>query len=78
MENTECKKGDWVVRLNEPHLGINVGQVCQVYEIDLSSKNQPRLIGQDTKMGSHAYRNLRKAEPHEIPGYQVPQLFPIY
>lgn len=66
----EYKVGDWVVRLNDAHLGIQVGQVCQIYEIidtNLLGRFQPRLQGQNDLKGSHALKNLRRALPEEIP-----------
>jgi hypothetical protein len=66
----EYKVDDWVVRLNNAHLGIRVGQVCQIYEIiDTNSLSsfQLRLQGQNDPTGSHAIKNLRRALPEEIP-----------
>lgn len=68
MENADYKIGDYVVRLNEEHLGISVNQVCRIYEF--GRNNQPRLEGQYIKDGSHALRNIRRAFRHEIPNYK--------
>lgn len=68
----EYKVGDWVVRLNTSHLGIKIGQVCQIYEIN-NTFTQPKLQGQNDPQGSHSPNNLRMANPEEIPGYVMPQ-----
>lgn len=66
----EFKIGDYVVRLNNNHLGIKVGEVRKIYDIN-TTINQPKLEGQDTKKGSHAPTNLRIALPHEIPNNEL-------
>ena len=68
MKAEEFNVGDWVVRLNDEHLGIKRGQVCQIYEFHPINK-QPRLQGQYNLEGSHSLFNLRKALSGEIPGY---------
>lgn len=61
------KIGDWVVRLNTDHLGIKVGQVCQIYDFHSLFNNQPKLRGQTSSSGSHDPSNLKPALFNEIP-----------
>lgn len=64
------KVGDWVKRVKDEHLGMKVGDVDQITEIENSGIKLAKFKNSNNN-GNHSLSNLVKALPHEIPTEQL-------